>query len=39
MGLRLWCCHCNQEGVKSAAEAAEAIGIGLQSFCIPGFCC
>ena len=23
-------------GVKTAAEAAEAIGIGLQSFCIPG---
>ncbi len=23
-------------GVKSAAEAAEKIGIGLQSFCIPG---
>lgn len=25
-----------QKNVKSAAEAAEAIGIGLQSFCIPG---
>ena len=25
-----------KKGVKSAAEAAEAIGIGLQSFCIPG---
>ena len=25
-----------KEGVKSAAEAAQAIGIGLQSFCIPG---
>ena len=25
-----------KRGVKSAAEAAEAIGIGLQSFCIPG---
>jgi len=25
-----------QKGVKSASEAAEAIGIGLQSFCIPG---
>ena len=25
-----------RKGVKSAAEAAEAIGIGLQSFCIPG---
>ena len=25
-----------KSGVKTAAEAAEAIGIGLQSFCIPG---
>lgn len=25
-----------QKGVKSAAEAAEAIGEGLQAFCIPG---
>ena len=25
-----------KKGVKRAAEAAEAIGIGLQSFCIPG---
>ena len=25
-----------KKGVKDAAEAAEAIGIGLQSFCIPG---
>ena len=25
-----------KQGVKSAAEAAKAIGIGLQSFCIPG---
>ncbi len=25
-----------QKGVKTAAEAAEAIGIGLQAFCIPG---
>ena len=25
-----------KKGVKSAAEAAEAIGEGLQSFCIPG---
>ena len=24
------------KGVKNAAEAAEAIGIGLQAFCIPG---
>ena len=25
-----------KKGVKSAADAAEAIGIGLQTFCIPG---
>ncbi|MBQ2770515.1 MAG: GGGtGRT protein, partial [Clostridia bacterium] len=25
-----------KKGVKSAAEAAEMIGVGLQSFCIPG---
>jgi len=25
-----------QKGAKTAAEAAEAIGIGLQAFCIPG---
>ena len=25
-----------QKGCKNAAEAAEAIGIGLQAFCIPG---
>ena len=25
-----------KKGVQSAAEAAEAIGVGLQSFCIPG---
>lgn len=25
-----------KKGAKTAAEAAEAIGIGLQSFCIPG---
>jgi hypothetical protein len=25
-----------KKGVKNAAEAAEAVGIGLQAFCIPG---
>ena len=25
-----------KDGVKTAAEAAEKIGVGLQSFCIPG---
>ena len=30
------CAIALKKGVKSAADAAEAIGIGLQSFCIPG---
>ena len=30
------CCHRYQEGCEERCEAAEAIGIGLQSFCIPG---
>jgi hypothetical protein len=25
-----------KKGIKTAPEAAEAIGIGLQAFCIPG---
>ena len=25
-----------KKGVKNAAEAAEAIGIGLEAFCVPG---
>ena len=37
MGLRSRFCHCIEERLaKNAAEAAEAIGIGLQAFCIPG---
>ncbi|KNY30156.1 GGGtGRT protein [Pseudobacteroides cellulosolvens] len=32
----LGCAIALKREVKSAAEAAEAIGIGLQSFCIPG---
>ena len=32
----LGCAIAFKKGVKSAAEAAEAIGIGLQAFCIPG---
>ena len=32
----LGCAVAIKKGVKTAAEAAEAIGIGLQSFCIPG---
>ena len=32
----LGCAVAIKEGKKSAAEAAEAIGIGLQAFCIPG---
>ena len=30
------CAIALKKGVKSAAEAAAAIGVGLQSFCIPG---
>ena len=30
------CAIALKDGVKSAAEAAEKIGLGLQSFCIPG---
>ena len=30
------CAIALKKGCKNAAEAAEAIGIGLQSFCIPG---
>lgn len=32
----LGCAIAIKKGVKNAAEAAEAIGIGLQAFCIPG---
>ena len=32
----LGCAIAFQKGVKSAAEAAECIGLGLQAFCIPG---
>ena len=32
----LGCAIAIKEDVKSAAEAAEKIGIGLQAFCIPG---
>ena len=30
------CAIAIKDGVKSAAEAAEKIGVGLQAFCIPG---
>ena len=30
------CAIAIKKGCKKAADAAEAIGIGLQSFCIPG---
>ncbi|HHU43894.1 MAG: GGGtGRT protein [Bacillota bacterium] len=30
------CAIAIKKGVKKAAEAAEAIGIGLQAFCVPG---
>lgn len=32
----LGCAIAIKRGVKKAAEAAEAIGLGLQAFCIPG---
>ncbi|HOM01483.1 MAG TPA: GGGtGRT protein [Acetivibrio sp.] len=32
----LGCAVALKKGTKTAAEAAEAIGIGLQAFCIPG---
>ncbi|MGV8118325.1 MAG: GGGtGRT protein [Candidatus Xenobiia bacterium LiM19] len=32
----LGCAIAIKKGVKSAAEAAESLGIGLQAFCIPG---
>ena len=32
----LGCAIAVKKGVKNAAEAAEAIGLGLQAFCIPG---
>ncbi len=32
----LGCAIAFKKGVKAAADAAEAIGIGLQAFCIPG---
>jgi len=32
----LGCAIALKKGVKTAAEAAETIGIGLQAFCIPG---
>jgi len=32
----LGCAIALKKGTKTAAEAAEAIGIGLQAFCIPG---
>lgn len=32
----LGCAIAFKKGVKTAAEAAEAIGLGLQAFCIPG---
>ena len=33
--LRSRCCYRYQERLQNAADAAEAIGIGLQAFCIP----
>ena len=35
-GLILGSAIALKKGCKTAAEAAESIGIGLQAFCIPG---
>ena len=32
----LGCAVAIKKGVKTAADAAEAIGIGLEAFCVPG---
>ena len=32
----LGCAIALKKGVKTASEAAECIGVGLQAFCIPG---
>lgn len=36
LGLHCRCCNRNQKGCTRAADAAAAIGEGLQAFCIPG---
>ena len=36
LGIHSRCCNRNQKGCKKAADAAAAIGEGLQAFCIPG---
>jgi len=36
MGIYIGLRGALKKGVKTAAEAAEAIGIGLQAFCIRG---
>ena len=36
MGLYSRNCNCTEKGIAKAADAAEAIGIGLQAFCVPG---
>lgn len=36
MGIRFRCCYSIKKGCTKAADAAEAIGEGLQAFCIPG---
>lgn len=36
LGIHSWCSNRNQKGCRRAADAAAAIGEGLQAFCIPG---
>lgn len=36
LGIYIRSCNCNKKGCTKAADAAKAIGEGLQAFCIPG---
>lgn len=36
MGIYVGGRSCSEKGCRTAAEAAETIGVGLQAFCIPG---
>ena len=36
LGIHCRCCNGNQNGDVKAVDAAKTIGVGLQSFCIPG---
>ena len=36
LGIYIRSSNCNKKGCTKAADAAKAIGEGLQAFCIPG---